>query len=75
MKRADFLKQKGTTYSNWFGEGDLINDLQSAEIDKKKKAKRVFRDGFMILIDFGDSFVCKGYDGNEYRHCFIFGTK
>ena len=75
MTREEFLNEKNTSYSDWFGEGDLIKVLLSEEKRRKQKAKYIYRDSYMILIQFSDAFVCCGYDGNEYEHGFNFELK
>ena len=72
MTRAKFLKEKGTSYSDWFDQGDIIEDFNNVEKNRKEKAISVLRKDFVILIEFKDEFVVSGYDSSEYQISFSF---
>lgn len=74
MTRDELLNMPDskTQYSDWFGKGNLKEDLLNSETENNK-AEFVLRDGYMLLIKLQDgSFVCTGYDSNEYHHTFTF---
>jgi hypothetical protein len=72
MTREEFLRRSKVEYSDWFGTGDSLLDFSAAEKARGKQALNVYVSEYMLLIDFGDVFMCNGYDGNEYRQTFIF---
>lgn len=76
------MKIQPLTYSDWFGSGSCQHDLLEVIREKKEEPIAVYLEagaspherytGRMILIEFKDSHVVTGYDGNEYHLTFEF---
>ena len=62
-------------YSDWFGSGDLheeIADYLKRSAKKDGMPLRILFDGYMACLIYPEDVVVFGYDGNEYTHSFYF---
>ena len=62
-------------YSDWFGSGDLheelVNYIEQSK-DEDGMPLRILFDGYMVCLVYPTDVVVFGYDGNEYTHSFHF---
>ena len=62
-------------YSDWFGSGDLhqeVADYLETNAEKEGMPLRILFDGYMACLIYPTDVVVFGYDGNEYTHSFHF---
>lgn len=60
-------------YSDWFGNGNTIDDIDDVIKNEKTKTPNfIWVSGHMGLVDYGNKIIVVGYDDSEYCHLFEF---
>lgn len=67
------MDRVGKGYSDWFGDGNTVDDVNDA-VEEHGMPKQIFYGGNMAALVYPDKVVCVGYDG-EYCHTFIMDEK